>query len=131
MTHFSKQWSFPAAALCAAVLLSGMKIEPEIAEGLLNFDIGRVSSRPEYDCTMKDICEKFDLKDITARKRRSRSMDKRRMRLYIVSAMHQLDKAFGDEIGPETKKYLCAPCSNCKGQMRDLIKYYGAWAALL
>jgi len=25
-----------------------------------------------------------------------------------------------------TKKYVCAPCSNCKGQFRDLFDYYGA-----
>ena len=36
-------------------------------------------------------------------------------------------EAFADEIGPGTKKYLCAPCSNCKGQMRDVINYYDAW----
>ena len=38
--------------------------------------------------------------------------------------MEQVLNAFQDCIGPETKKYLCAPCSNCKGQMRDLIAYY-------
>jgi len=25
---------------------------------------------------------------------------------------------------PEQKKYICAPCSNCKGQFRDLLSYY-------
>jgi Fe-S oxidoreductase len=25
---------------------------------------------------------------------------------------------------PENKKYICAPCSNCKGQFRDLLSYY-------
>ena len=39
----------------------------------------------------------------------------------------QILEAFADEIGPGTKKYLCAPCSNCKGQMRDVINYYDAW----
>ena len=24
-------------------------------------------------------------------------------------------------------KYVCAPCSNCKGQLRDIINYYDAW----
>ncbi len=39
----------------------------------------------------------------------------------------QILKAFADEDpGPETPKYLCAPCSNCKGQIRDLFDYYGA-----
>jgi len=27
----------------------------------------------------------------------------------------------------EHPKYVCAPCSNCKGQMRDIITYYDAW----
>jgi Fe-S oxidoreductase len=39
----------------------------------------------------------------------------------------QIIEAFADSIGPETKKYVCAPCSNCKGQMRDTLKYYQAW----
>ncbi len=27
----------------------------------------------------------------------------------------------------EHPKYVCAPCSNCKGQIRDIIRYYDAW----
>ena len=38
----------------------------------------------------------------------------------------QILDAFADHPGPEVKKYVCAPCSNCKGQMRDIIQYYGA-----
>ena len=38
----------------------------------------------------------------------------------------QILDAFSDQPGPEVKKYLCAPCSNCKGQLRDLLQYYGA-----
>jgi Fe-S oxidoreductase len=34
--------------------------------------------------------------------------------------------AFADQPGPEVKKYVCAPCSNCKGQIRDILQYYGA-----
>mgnify|MGYP000703098282 CR=1 FL=1 len=34
--------------------------------------------------------------------------------------------AFADQPGPEVKKYICAPCSNCKGQIRDMLDYYGA-----
>jgi hypothetical protein len=41
--------------------------------------------------------------------------------------LEQILNAFGDCIGPETPKYLCAPCSNCKGQMRDLLAYYDLW----
>ncbi len=39
----------------------------------------------------------------------------------------QLLEAFSDCIDPATKKYVCAPCSNCKGQLRDLLGYYRAW----
>ena len=41
--------------------------------------------------------------------------------------LKQILDAFADCIGPETNKYLCAPCSNCKGQIRDLLKYYNLW----
>jgi len=41
--------------------------------------------------------------------------------------LRQVLEAFSDCIEPETRKYLCAPCSNCKGQMRDLLGYYDAW----
>ncbi len=41
--------------------------------------------------------------------------------------LEQILHSFGDCIGPETTKYLCAPCSNCKGQFRDMIAYYGLW----
>jgi Fe-S oxidoreductase len=34
--------------------------------------------------------------------------------------------AFGDQPEPEVKKYICAPCSNCKGQFRDILEYFGA-----
>ncbi len=38
----------------------------------------------------------------------------------------QILDAFEDQPGPEVKKYVCAPCSNCKGQIRDMLQYYGA-----
>ena len=41
--------------------------------------------------------------------------------------MQQNLDAFSDDLSPETKKYLCAPCSNCKGQFRDMLSYYDAW----
>jgi Fe-S oxidoreductase len=37
--------------------------------------------------------------------------------------MQQICGAFGDCLGPETKKYVCAPCSNCKGQIREMLKH--------
>ena len=36
----------------------------------------------------------------------------------------QVLDAFQDVEDPQTKKYVCAPCSNCKGQLRDLLGYY-------
>ncbi|MFC1901378.1 (Fe-S)-binding protein [Chloroflexota bacterium] len=36
----------------------------------------------------------------------------------------QILDVFQDVIGPETVKYISAPCSNCKAQFRDLISYY-------
>jgi len=36
----------------------------------------------------------------------------------------QVLDVFQDVIGPETVKYISAPCSNCKAQFRDLISYY-------
>ena len=41
--------------------------------------------------------------------------------------MDQILGAFDGELDPETRKYVCAPCSNCKGSIRDMIKYYDMW----
>lgn len=41
--------------------------------------------------------------------------------------LEQVLNAFSDCLDPEIPKYLCAPCSNCKGQFRDMIAYYGLW----
>lgn len=38
--------------------------------------------------------------------------------------LKQILEAFKDVISPEVKKYVCAPCSNCKGQIRDLFNYF-------
>jgi Fe-S oxidoreductase len=38
----------------------------------------------------------------------------------------QILDAFSDHPGPEVKKYLCAPCLNCKLQFRDMFNYFGA-----
>ncbi len=39
----------------------------------------------------------------------------------------QILEAFEDEDpSPDVPKYVCAPCSNCKGQIRDLLDFYGA-----
>jgi len=36
----------------------------------------------------------------------------------------QILDVFEDTLSPEINKYMCAPCSNCKGQLRDLFNYY-------
>jgi Fe-S oxidoreductase len=42
--------------------------------------------------------------------------------------LRQILEAFAKEpMDKAHPKYVCAPCSNCKGQMRDLLKYYDAW----
>jgi Fe-S oxidoreductase len=41
--------------------------------------------------------------------------------------LEQILNAFSDCLSPETPKYLCAPCSNCKGQFRDMFTYYNLW----
>ena len=40
----------------------------------------------------------------------------------------QILEAFaGEPMTPDHPKYVCAPCSNCKGQIRDIITSYDAW----
>jgi len=41
--------------------------------------------------------------------------------------LKQTLEVFGDVIDPAIKKYVCAPCSNCKGQLRDLYQHYDLW----
>ncbi len=41
--------------------------------------------------------------------------------------LQQILNAFADCLDPGTPKYVCAPCSNCKGQIRDLLAYYDLW----
>jgi Fe-S oxidoreductase len=41
--------------------------------------------------------------------------------------LEQVLNAFADCMDPSIPKYLCAPCSNCKGQFRDMLAYYNLW----
>jgi Fe-S oxidoreductase len=41
--------------------------------------------------------------------------------------LQQLLNAFSECLSPDVPKYLCAPCSNCKGQFRDMLAYYSLW----
>ncbi|MEW6547679.1 MAG: (Fe-S)-binding protein [Bacillota bacterium] len=38
----------------------------------------------------------------------------------------QILEAFAGELDPSIPKYVCAPCSNCKGQLRGLLDYFDA-----
>jgi Fe-S oxidoreductase len=50
-----------------------------------------------------------------------------RMSIAGRRKVRQIVEAFADQPSPEVKKYVCAPCSNCKGQLRDLFQFYGLW----
>jgi len=39
--------------------------------------------------------------------------------------MRQILDVFQDKLDPSIKKYVCAPCSNCKGALRDMFAAYG------
>jgi Fe-S oxidoreductase len=54
----------------------------------------------------------------------SRNFPDWRVHLSGRMKLKQILEAFKDVQGPEIKKYVCAPCSNCKGQIRDLISAY-------
>jgi Fe-S oxidoreductase len=50
-------------------------------------------------------------------------------RLEIAGArkMEQVLAAFAGCMDPSVPKYICAPCSNCKAQFRDLLARRGLW----
>ena len=41
--------------------------------------------------------------------------------------LKQIMDVFHDIPDPSVKKYVCAPCSNCKGQIRGLFERYSLW----
>ncbi len=55
------------------------------------------------------------------------NFDQWRYRVSGRKKTQQILEAFADDLSPETKKYACAPCSNCKGQFRDMFNYYDLW----
>ncbi len=50
------------------------------------------------------------------------NVDAWRSNITARKKMWQIQEAFKDCLGPETRKYICAPCSNCKGQIRDMLE---------
>ena len=49
-----------------------------------------------------------------------------RMRVASRRKLRQILEAFADDLDPRHPKYVCAPCSNCKGAIRDILRRYGA-----
>ncbi|MDY7030377.1 MAG: (Fe-S)-binding protein, partial [Thermodesulfobacteriota bacterium] len=39
----------------------------------------------------------------------------------------QILEAFQNDIDPDIRKMVCAPCSNCKGAIREILNHYEAW----
>jgi len=56
----------------------------------------------------------------------SRNFPDWKMNIAGRMKLAQILETFQGVGDPETRKYVCAPCSNCKGQIRDLLSYYGA-----
>jgi Fe-S oxidoreductase len=49
-----------------------------------------------------------------------------RMRVASRRKFRQILEAFQDDLDPKHPKYVCAPCSNCKGAIRDVLAHYHA-----
>jgi Fe-S oxidoreductase len=49
-----------------------------------------------------------------------------RIRAASRRKFRQVLEAFHDDMDPTHPKYVCAPCSNCKGAIRDLLAHYDA-----
>ena len=49
-----------------------------------------------------------------------------RMRVASRRKFRQILEAFHDDLDPQHPKYVCAPCSNCKGAIRDILNRYQA-----
>ena len=50
-----------------------------------------------------------------------------KLRISGRKKLAQVLNAFQDEMDPSIRKMLCAPCSNCKGQIRDVLEHYEVW----
>jgi hypothetical protein len=49
-----------------------------------------------------------------------------RKRVSSRRKFRQILEAFADDLDPKHPKYVCAPCSNCKGAIRDILRHYRA-----
>jgi Fe-S oxidoreductase len=59
----------------------------------------------------------------------SYNFDQWRNKVSARMKVRQILNAFRDVLDPSRYpfKYVCAPCSNCKGAIRDAIRHYGLW----
>lgn len=59
----------------------------------------------------------------------SYNFDDFRNKVSARKKFEQIINAFGDDFtNPDIVKYVCAPCSNCKGTIREILKTYKATA---
>jgi Fe-S oxidoreductase len=57
----------------------------------------------------------------------SGNFDDFKMQICARKKFAQIIESFGESYtNPEIPKYICAPCSNCKGTMRELLQHYKA-----
>jgi Fe-S oxidoreductase len=47
-----------------------------------------------------------------------------KLKLSSRKKLQQILGAFQDEMDPSVRKMVCAPCSNCKGAIRDILEHY-------
>ena len=56
---------------------------------------------------------------------RSYNFDQAKYNIFSRMKVKQILDAFRAELTEPVPKYVCSPCSNCKGELRDVISYYG------
>ena len=55
----------------------------------------------------------------------SYNFDQAKWNIFSRMKVKQITEAFKAELAQPVPKFVCAPCSNCKGELRDIITYYG------
>ena len=84
-----------------------------------------MSALSERDYLADEICELFTklTGDAYAEDMTRNNIEQWRGNISGRKKMWQIAEAFKDCLGPETRKYICAPCSNCKGQIREMLEH--------
>jgi len=120
-----------------------------VSSGKLNLD----PSRNDFSVTLHNPCNTVRLSGIVEPQRRvlractkdfremsyccgggsgfaimsSYNFNEWKMKVAGRMKVKQILEAFSDVLEKDVVKYVCAPCSNCKGQLRDLIRHYDLW----